>query len=176
HPCRGVSVRTRAATSRFTEWEATMRRLLLSLTLALTLSAVGASPALVEAAAGAQKVPLYGPLARFEGCGGGVPPPATFGFAVRNAAGNRTTLSGQIAVRGVTPSTVYEVVVWQVEPNGPGACKNSTSGNVETFTTNRQGNGNFRFTVARHPEAIGFFVEVFGDGVHDLFSPAVELD
>src|SRR5262249_38274705 len=159
HPCRGVSVRTRAATSRFTEWEATMRRLLLSLTLALTLSAVGASPALVEAAAGGPKGPMYGPLAPFAGGGAGDPTPGKSRVAVLNTAGNRTTLSGQIAVRGVTPSTVYEVVVWQVEPNGPGACKNSTSGNVETFTTNRQGNGNFRFTVARHPEAIGFFVE-----------------
>jgi hypothetical protein len=152
--------------------EATMRRLLLSLALALTLSALGASPAL---AAGAQRVPMYGPISHFEECGGGVATPENFGFAVLNAAGNRTTLSGQIVVRGLKPSTVYEVVVWQEEPF-LGGCANSGAFVVGTFTTNQVGNGNFRFTVARNPETFGFFVEVFGDRLHDLFSPAVELN
>ena len=59
-----------------------MRRLLLSLALALTLSAAGASSALAEAPEEAQKAPLFGPNPTVMCPSGGLPTRGTFGSVV----------------------------------------------------------------------------------------------
>jgi hypothetical protein len=152
--------------------ETIMRRLFLSLALALTLSAIGASSALAEAPKGAQKVPLYGPEADFGfSCESGVfPTPKTFGFVVFNTPGNETRLSGEVALKDAAPNTQFPLSVVQVTGT---ECTGSGAG---TITTNKQGNGNLRFSVGREPGATKFFVEI-GNFLEETFgNPAVELD
>jgi hypothetical protein len=149
--------------------EATMRRLLLSLALALTLSAVGASTALAAATQGAQTAPLYGPFTVVSCPPGGTPTPETFGFVVLNTPGNEATLSGEVAVRNGAPNATFPVEVKQ-------GC-----GFVSTFvgelTTNKKGNGNLHFTTTRAPGATLFYVDVKSPTQGFRFvSPAVELD
>jgi hypothetical protein len=156
--------------------EATMRRLLLSLTLALTLSAVGASSALAEAPKGAQAAPLYGPDPFFSCDTGGVPTPETFGLAVLNTPGDETTITGEVALKHATPNAEYFVEVWQSEPFFHGQC---TMHRVGTITTNKEGNANLHFTAERESFASVFSVRVFrfvSAGVETYLSPAVELD
>jgi hypothetical protein len=160
--------------------ETIMRRLVLSLPLALTLSAVGASSALAEAPEGAQKAPLFGPFTPFfVSCETGAPPTAaTFGSAVLNTPNGETTLSGEVTLKGAKPNTEYEVEVFEGSPAPVHLCGSVFLG---SFTTNAEGNGNFHFTTARDPRATLFFVNVenaalvvpAGEG---FLSPAVELD
>jgi hypothetical protein len=148
--------------------EATMRRLVLSLTLALTLSAVGASSVLAAAPEGAQKVPLYGPFnpAGLNCATGGTPTPGTFGFAVLNTPGDETTLSGEIALKHVAPNATYPVDVLQ----------DCGSTFVGTITTNTKGNGNLEFTTERDPGTTEFIVDVNAGTLEEIVSPVVELD
>jgi hypothetical protein len=157
--------------------EATMRRLLLSLALALTLSAVGAGSALAEAPEGAQKAPLYGPNPGSTCVTGGIPTPSTFGAVVLNTPGNETTLTGEIVLKHAVPNVTYNVFEVQFAP----ALCSIGFGPTGTLTTNNQGNGNFRLNVERVPGSTKFFVEVGrvvpNSTVEELFiSPAVELD
>jgi hypothetical protein len=147
--------------------EATMRRLLLSLTLALTLSAVGASTALAAAPQGAQTAPLYGPNAGFSCIFGGSPTSTTFGFVVLNTPDNRGTVSGAVALRHAAPNATYEVLLigWP-----------SCSAPKATITTNKQGNGSLHVTAERRSDT-KFFVDVARPFPTEEFnSPAVELD
>jgi hypothetical protein len=150
-----------------------MRRLLLSLTLALMLSAVGASSALAEAPEGAQTVPLYGPKAEFEACAiGAAPTPNTFGFVVLNTPGNEMTLSGEVALKGAKPNTEFAVDVTEAIP--PSFCVFKHLG---TITTNTNGNGNLHFTDERSPGSTKFLVEIFKHAnEEDFANSSVELD
>ena len=149
-----------------------MRRLLLP--LALALSALGASSALAAAPQGAQKAPIFGPNVENSGftCkGGAAPTPKTFGFVVLNTPGNDTTLSGEVALKGAAPNTTYAVDVEKEVP--PTLCFVSTVGAI---TTNKKGNGNAHFTVAR-PLGTKFWIAVVNQVRHEVYgSPAVELD
>jgi len=146
-----------------------MRRLLVSLAMALTLSAVGASAALAEAPKGAQKAPLYGPNDGFSCFDGGAPTSTTFGFVVLNTPDNRATLSGEVALKDAVPNVTYEVLVIQYP---------SCQGTKATLTTNKQGNGSLQFTTERRPLNTKFFVDVFRPFpfLEEFNSPAVELD
>jgi hypothetical protein len=148
-----------------------MRRLLLS--LALALSAVGASSALAGAPEGAQKAPLYGPKAESGfSCEAGVfPTPETFGFVVLNTPGNETTVSGEVVLKHAAPDTTYPVVfVTQVAGS---FCTGSTVS--AAFTTNKRGNANLHFKVPREATATKFWVGI-GLEPGTFGSPAVELD
>jgi hypothetical protein len=154
--------------------EATMRRLLLSLALALTLSAVGASSALAEAPEGAQKAPLFGPEPFLPGVitceGGGAPTPNTFGFAVLNTPGDETTLSGEVALKHAAANETYAVGIIQ----GSGLLCGFRL--IGTMTTNEKGNGNLDFAISRGG-GTKFTVEVGAEERLERFaSPAVELD
>jgi hypothetical protein len=148
-----------------------MRRLLLSLVLALSLSAVGASSALAAAPEGAQKAPLYGPLDPTLSClTGGAPTPETFGFAVLNTPGNEMTLTGEVALQHAAPNAEYVVEDKQSSSVFCG------SNDVGTIMTNKNGNGNLHFTDERSPLATNFFVVVTNRVTEVFTSPAVELD
>jgi hypothetical protein len=151
-----------------------MRRLLLSLALALALSAVGASSAVAGAPEGAQKAPLYGPAAEsgFSCEAGVLPTPETFGFVILNTPGNETTVRGEVVLKHAAPDTTYPVVfVQQVEGS---SCVAATT--VSTaFTTNERGNANLHFKVPRDPTANKFWVGI-GLEPGTFGSPAVELD
>jgi len=153
-----------------------MRRLLLSLALALTLSALGASSALAEASEGAQKAPLFGPNPGSTCTSGGNPTSKTFGSVVLNTPGNETTLTGEVALKHAAPNATYEV--FEVE-FGPIFC-HAGFNPAGTFTTNNEGNGNFHLNVERQPGTTKFFVEVARfvppSTVEEFIIPAVELD
>jgi hypothetical protein len=149
--------------------EATMRRLLLSLALALTLSAVGASSALAAATVGAQKAPIYGLVDGSTCETGGFPTPQTFGFAVLNTPGDETTVTGEVSLEHAAPNTAYEVGL--IESLGV-FCLAREAG---TITTNRNGNGNLHFTTERSPGSTRFFVNL-KTAPEELNTPAVELD
>src|SRR5713226_5268094 len=92
-----------------------MRRLVLSLALAMSVSALSASGALAQAPEGAQKAPLYGPNAASGfSCEAGVfPTPKTFGFVVLDTPGKEATVSVQVALKRAAPKTEYTVFVAQ---------------------------------------------------------------
>src|SRR5438552_7317219 len=119
-----------------------MRRLLLPLTLAMSLFALYASTALAQAPEGAQKAPLYGPEAASGfSCEAGVfPTPKKFGFVVLNTPGNEATLSVEVALKRAAPNTEYTVFVDQ--STGPFCAFSPASSNI---TTNKKGNGNLHF-------------------------------
>ena len=151
-----------------------MRRLLPSLTLALTLSAVGASSAVAAAPEGAQKAPLYGPKAESGfSCEAGVfPTPETFGFVVLNTPGNETTVSGEVVLKHAAPDNTYPVVFVQQVAGSFCTVSNIVS---TAFTTNKRGNANLHFRVLRDATATKFWVGIgFEPGTFG--SPAVELD
>ena len=151
-----------------------MRRLLLSLALALTLSAAGASSALAEAPEGAQKAPLYGPNAAsgFSCEAGTFPTPKTFGFVVLNTPDNETTVSGEFVLKHAAPNTGYFTLFIR-QATGPLCTFSETS---KTVTTNAEGNANLHFTFDRVPTATKFWVGV-GEPPGETFgSPAIELD
>jgi hypothetical protein len=144
------------------------RRLVLSLALALSLSAIGASSALAHAQEGAQKAPLYGPSTIAPCPTGAAPTPETFGFAVLNSPGDETTVTGEIALKHASPNTTYNVLLAQDEPG----CNTTPLGEL---TTNARGNGNLHFSTERIPGTTKFFVGVLSGG--ELFAnAAVELD
>jgi hypothetical protein len=150
-----------------------MRRLLLSLALAASLSALSASAALAAAPEGAQKAPIFGPFTSPSiNCETGAEPtPETFGFAVLNTTGNETTVSGEAALKRAAPQTAYEVFTVQ----GSGPCE--VVFHAGTLTTNKKGNGNLHFAVARFPFATKYFVELVAISRGESFiSSAVELD
>jgi hypothetical protein len=156
-----------------------MRRLLLSLALALSLSALYASPALARrrhhhgntAPEGAQKAPIFS--TETISCETGAFPASmtTFGFAILNTPGDETTITGVLALKGVAPNTTYRVEVISGFPTCAGE-------NVGDLTTNKQGNGTLEFTIPRLA-AKKFSVnarsgELSAEEFHG--SPAVELD
>jgi len=151
-----------------------MRRLLLSLALALALSAVGASSALALGREGAQKAPLYGPKAESGfSCEAGVfPTPETFGFVILNTPGNETTVSGEVVLKHAAPDSTYPLVF--VQQVAGSFCTGSNT--VSTaFTTNKRGNANLHFRVPREATATKFWVGI-GLEPGTFGSPAVELD
>jgi hypothetical protein len=153
--------------------EAIMRRLLLSLALALTVSGVGAGSALAEAPEEAQTAPLYGPVPRGITCPtGGTPTPKTFGFAVLNTPGNEARLTGEVVLNHAAPKTTYRV---DVVPVTSFVCFEFSP--VGEITTNKQGNGNLHFRTVHDPTTNGAFVTVENALQTERFiSPAVELD
>jgi hypothetical protein len=160
-----------------------MRRLLLSLTLALTLSAVGAGSALAELPEGAQTAPLYGPFSSSGGifCDtGALPTPETFGFVVLNTPGGDTTLTGEVALKHAAPNTTYVVEIIGAEVAPPHGCVTNFP-LIGDITTNKNGNGNLHFTTDRRTVANKFFVTVEHENTLTLskevfISPTVELD
>ena len=153
-----------------------MRRLLLSLALALTLSAVGASSALAAAPEGAQKAPLFEETSAVEdGCTPGGPSGTTSGFAVLNTPGNEQTVTGEVSLKRGAPNTTYDIIVEEhFEPGELGCFENAFAG---TLTTNEEGNGNQHITVERFPSATTFSVELENaSGSEEFVSSAVELD
>ena len=161
-----------------------MRRLLLSLALAVSLSPLYASPALARrghhhhqpkaAPEGAQKAPLCGPEAVATNCEvGTVPTPNTFGFAILNTPGNETTVTGEVALKHAAPHATYFVGI-----ASPQACIMPIL--IGTLTTNGQGNGTFEINTERTPGSTKFFVallrEVTPAKLETFGTPAVELD
>jgi hypothetical protein len=152
-----------------------MRRLLLPLTVALSLLGLSASTALAAAPEGAQKAPIFGPNASFSGITcetGAAPTPKTFGFVVLNTPGNEMTLSGEVALKRAASKTTY--IVFDEQGVG-GTCFTFFAGEI---TTNKKGNGNLHFTNERVPGSTKFFVTIFNlSNVEENYgSPAVELD
>jgi hypothetical protein len=152
-----------------------MRRLLLSLALALALSAVGASSAVAGAPEGAQKAPLYGPKAESAfSCEAGVfPTPETFGFVILNTPGNETTVRGEVVLKHAAPDTTYAVVFVEQAEGSLCAATNTVS---TAFTTNQRGNANLHFKVPRDATATKFWVGIGLEPGETFGSPAVELD
>jgi hypothetical protein len=152
-----------------------MRRLLLSLALALALSAVGASSALAGASEMAQKAPLFGPSFTST-CEGGVTPTAhTFGFVVLTTPGDETTLSGVVSLKGAAPNATYLVTPGQY----PFAfCGGTATDTITHLHTNGRGNGTVEFSGERIPGTTKFSVELFNEAppFDEYASPAVELD
>ena len=152
-----------------------MRRLVLFLTLALSLSALGASSALAEAPKGAQKAPLFGPEASSTCESGGAPTHKTFGFAILETPGNETTLSGVVSLKGAAPNATFRVSPVQ-GPLGPfcGVLADS----VVSLHTNGRGNGTVELSGGRIPGTTKFFVELVNKAppFEEFASPAVELD
>jgi hypothetical protein len=152
-----------------------MRRLILSLALTVSLSAVGASSALAAAPEGAQKAPLYGP--EFSSiCPGGVAAtPHTFGFASLNTPGNETTLSGVVSLKGAAPNATYRVE--PVQEFLGSLCVTPTP-SIVLLHTNGKGNGTVEFSSVRERGTTAFNVEVFNVAppFDEYGTPAVELD
>jgi hypothetical protein len=152
-----------------------MRRLLLPLTLAMSLFALNASSALAQAPEGAQKAPLYGPEAASGfSCEAGVfPTPKKFGFVVLDTPGNEATVSAQVALKRAAANTEYSVFVAQ---NTGSLCPFSLASS--TIKTNKKGNGNLHFTVERMPTATKFWVGMTSTSnvSETIGSSSVELD
>jgi hypothetical protein len=147
-----------------------MRRLFLSLALAVSLSALSASAALATLPGGAQKAPFYGPFQTLVfPCETGAPPtPQKFGFVALNTSGNELELSGEISLKRA-PLETFKVFVEQ----SPGLCPSPLA--IGEVTTNRQGNANFHFIVPRFPGSTHFWIEL--EGAREvLASSAVTLD
>jgi hypothetical protein len=147
-----------------------MRRFLLSLGLAVSVSALSAGTALAQAPEGAQKAPIFGPNVFSSGfsCeGGAVATPKTFGFTVMDTPGNETTVNGVVALKRAAPKTEYFAEVVQNPP-----CAGVFAG---TITTNKKGNGNLHFNVERIAGSTQFWILAFGEG-QELASSSVELD
>jgi hypothetical protein len=159
-----------------------MRRFLLSLTLAVSLSALYASPALAKrhgrtsksAPEGAQKAPLYGPNPALS-CAGAAPTPLTFGFAILDTPGDETTLSGVVSLKGAAPNATFIVFPTQ-GPLGP-VC-GPLVGSEVFLHTNARGNGTVHFSAERIPGTTTFFVQLFNQAPPSeaFASPAVVLD
>ena len=152
-----------------------MRRLVLSIGLAVALSALCASPALA-ALQGAQKASIYGPL-RGEGCGTPVATEKALGFVVFNTPGKEKTLTGEVALKGAAPNATYVV---QLLEGGSGLC--NIAGTVGQLDTNGKGNGNLEFSAPRNggfgfpKSAITVVREISELNFELLESEAVELD
>jgi hypothetical protein len=158
-----------------------MRRLLLTGTLAVSLSALGASSAVARhhvrgdaTPEGAQKAPLFGPGDFTAPCStGGVPTPQTFGFVVLNTPGNETTVTGEVALKHAAPDATYEAVLFQ------GTAVVCSGSPVGELTTNEKGNGNLHFKAPREPATTTFIVHVGGgppQAPEFFATPAVDLD
>jgi hypothetical protein len=154
-----------------------MRRLLMSLVLALTLSAVGASSALAAAPEGAQTAPLYGPEPLTACETGATPTLRTFGFAILNTPGNETTLSGVVSLKGAAPNATYRVSPVEAGPPFGSLCLTPVE-SVVFLHTNGRGNGTVELGGERIPGATKFFVELTNQAppFDEYASPAVELD
>jgi hypothetical protein len=152
-----------------------MRRLLLSLALAASLSALSASSALAQAPELAQKAPLYGPEAATAfSCEAGVfPTPKKFGFVVLDTPGNEGTVSGEIALKRAAPNTEYVGIF--VDQSTGSLCTPSPI--ATSITTNKKGNGNLHFSVERVPSATKFWVGMTSASSSETIgSSSVELD
>jgi hypothetical protein len=138
--------------------EATMRKLLASLALGISLCALSAGPAVAERP---EKAPIYGPKFLNLSCTPAEQelPPETFGFLRLRTPHSPTTLRGAVHLKHVRPNTTYNVVA--VQGSGGGTCPSSSVGAI---TTNKKGNGRLGFTVLReqHPPAGRFFVSISG--------------
>ena len=150
-----------------------MRKLLLSFALATSLVALSASPALAQGHhhggkghKGAQKAPLYGPNPGAPCPTGATATPQTFGFAVLNLPGDKTMVTGEVALKHGAPKTTYKVELAQDEPG----CNTTPVGELKT---NAKGNGNLHFSTERVPGTTKFFIGVLGP--EEFSSPAVEL-
>lgn len=149
-----------------------MRRLLLSLALAVSLSALSASAALATLPGGAQKAPFYGPFPTTSCETGALPTPQKFGFVVLNTSGNELELSGEISLKRA--STAFAGFGWKVfVEQSPGLCPSGLA--IGEVTTNNQGNGNFHFIVPRIPGSTHFWIRLEGVA-EELAGPAVRLD
>jgi hypothetical protein len=153
-----------------------MRRLIQSLALAVSLSAVGASSAMAAAPEGAQKAPLYGPEFSSTCTGGAAATAHTFGFAILNTAGNETALSGVVSLKGAAPNATYRVEPVQAEPEA--VLCGVLASSIVLLHTNGKGNGTVEFSGERVPGNTTFNVEVFNVAppFDEYGSPAVELD
>ena len=153
-----------------------MRKLLMLIALAVSLLALGASTALSDTSEGARTSPIFGPQIFASGFScptGAVATPTTFGLVVLNTPASKTTLIGQVVLKGGRPNTAYSVA----DQQDPGKCVNLVP--LGTITTNSQGNGTLNFTVTRVPGATEFWVGVAtGITTADqiLGSSAVPLD
>ncbi len=152
-----------------------MRRLLLSITLAMSMLGLSASTALAAAPEGAQKAPLFGPNVFASGItceSGAAPTPKKFGFVVLDTPGNEMTLTGEVALKRAASNTTYGV--FDAQDVG-GLCSSFFAGEI---TTNKKGNGNLHFTGERIPGSTKFLVIMFNlaNSAENYGSPAVELD
>ena len=157
--------------------EAGVRRLLVSITLAMSLVALSATTALAAAPEGAQKAPIFGPniflnVGGFSCPTGATPTANTFGFGVLSTSGTETTLSAEVALKGAASNTTYNVFDLQ----DPGKCP-TISPPDGRIMTNAEGAGNVHFTVPRVPTATEFWVVVQNvPRNEDYGSSAVPLD
>ena len=139
-----------------------MRRLVLSIALAVSLSALYTSPAPAQrhrhagkgAAGGAHKTPIIR---------------VTFGFAILK----KVTVAGEVALTRMAPNTTYEITVFE----SPALTSPWTPIVAGAITTNNVGNGNLAINVERIPGSTTFFVAAMPQGVGQTDdSSAVELD
>ena len=149
-----------------------MSRLLTSLALAISISALSANAALASAPEGAKKSPIFGPEVFVSGigCEGAVATPEQFGFVVLDTPGNESTVSGEVSLKHVAKETTFVVELFQGAPSF--ACMGEEVGKL---TTNRKGNGNLHFTHERFPGSSEFFI-LAGTPFEFLASRVVELD
>lgn len=123
---------------------------------------------------GARKAPLYGPniFASGYSCStGATPTTPTFGFVILNTPGDEGTLTGEVSIKGASPNTTYSLA----DEQDPGNCPNIVQ--FAMVTTNRQGNANVQFRVARRPSATRFWVGLEAGGFSQVYgSSAVPLD
>jgi hypothetical protein len=139
-----------------------MRRLVLSIALAVSLSALHASPAPAQrhhrAAKGTPGGAQNAPIVR-----------VTFGFAILK----KVTVTGEIALTRMAPNTIYEITVFE----SPALTRPWTPIVAGALTTNNVGNGNLAINAQRIPGSTTFFVAAVPQGHGQTYdSSAVELD
>lgn len=146
-----------------------MKRIVFALGL-MALLVLALTPAALAANQGAGKAPLYNTESGYTCALGATDTSgATFGFAVMNVNGNGT-LGVEVAVKGATPNSTYDIWVNQ----DPGACPLGAPTAAGVLSTNGQGNGNAHVTLPAVEDATMFWVSAVGGG-QVLRSTAVAL-
>jgi hypothetical protein len=136
-----------------------MRRIVLSSALAVSLSALYASPGLAQrrlhVGKGARKAPIFR---------------VTFGFRILKPTHK---LTGAVGFKQMAPNTTYEIAVFE----SPTVTAPWTPISAGALTTDSLGNGNLAINVERIPGSTAFFVAAVPQGRGQTYSSSsVELD
>ena len=137
-----------------------MRRIVLSIAFALSLSAFYASPALArrhhhagKGASGAQQASI-------------------FRVTLRYASLKRGDVAGEVALKRTPPNTTYEIAVFE----SAAPTESFTPVVAGALTTDGAGNGNLAVDVERIPGSTTFYFAAVPEGAGQAYgSSAVEL-
>jgi hypothetical protein len=113
----------------------------------LTLGITGTA---LAAPKGPQKARIFGPETEETGAtcaAGATATPSTYGSVVLDTPADETTVTGKIALKGATPSAMFQVTFVETEPSGV-ECKSFFVG---TLKTTKRGSAKLRFSAKRAP-------------------------